>query len=187
MTPWIIFLINVLFYFTLDKLQQLVNDNYYKDIRQLLVINWNPVQFLFENENNPNRKMLFGQKLSNRKFAENKEFYLERNGYLSVESIYINRLSKMNQLYWNHRFRKKILVIMEFILKEQSIQKNSFTLEKHWNYIILDWKTYYVKIEGILNRLINKVNNFRIKEYYSLIDQSKSFLFLMILEMVVNL
>jgi hypothetical protein len=53
-------------YIALDKLQQLVDYNYHKDIGQLLMVNWNPIQFLFDNENNFNGKMLFDQKLNKR-------------------------------------------------------------------------------------------------------------------------
>jgi hypothetical protein len=67
------------------------------------------------------------------------------------------------------------------------IQKNSFVLEKDWNYIVLDWKTCNYKLDGILNKSENRTNGFTIKEYYLLIIQFKFFLFLMILKIVVNL
>jgi hypothetical protein len=141
-TSWLILLVNILLYITIDKLQQLLDYNCYKHIKWLLVISLNPTQFLSDNEYNLNRRILFKQKLNKRELVVNTKFLLEVDVYLFIEGIYNNRLFKLNLLYWNLKFIKEILMIMQFTWKGQLIQKNSFVLEKDWNYIVLDWKIY---------------------------------------------
>jgi uncharacterized protein YutD len=56
-------------------------------------------------------------------------------------------------------------MIVQFTWKGQLIQKNSFVLEEDWNYIVLDWKTYNYRLDGILDKSENRTNGFTIKEY----------------------
>jgi hypothetical protein len=184
---WLLFLVNILIYITIDKLQQLIDYNYYKDTKWLLVICWNPIQFLPDNEDNLNRGIRFKQKINKRELIVNTKFYLKGNVYLFIDSIYSNRLFKMYLLYWNSKSFRQILVIIEFTLKERLIQKDLFILEKDWNYIILDLETYSIRSDGILNELINIGNGYTIKGCYFVINQFKFFLPLIILKVVVNL
>jgi hypothetical protein len=62
-TSWLILLLNILFYITIDKSQQVLDYNSYKHIKWLLVINWNSTQFLSDNECNINRGILSKQKI----------------------------------------------------------------------------------------------------------------------------
>jgi hypothetical protein len=153
-----------------------------------LVSNWNPTQFRLDNGYNINEEIIFEQKLDKRDSVVDRKFLLKRDTFLFMESIYSNRLFKLKLLYWNSEFtRETLLMIMQFIWKRQLIQKNSFVLEKDWNYILLDWKAYNYKLDGILNKSENRTNGFTIKEYCLLISQFKFLLFLMILEKVINL
>jgi hypothetical protein len=158
-TSWLILLVNILLYIAIDKLQQLLDYNCYKYIEWLLVISWNSTQFLSDNEYNLNRGILSKQKLNKRDLVENTKLLLEVDVYLFIEGIYSNRLFKLNLLYWNLKFIKEILMIMQFTWKEQLIQKNSFVLEKDWNYFVLDWKTYNYRLDGILNKELLLINH----------------------------
>jgi hypothetical protein len=107
-------LVNILFYSTINKLQQLLDYNCYKHIKWLLVINWNSTQFLSDNEYNLNRGILSKQKLNKRDLVVNTKLFLEVDVYLFIEGICSNRLFKLKLLYWNSKFIREILMIVQF-------------------------------------------------------------------------